>query len=109
LECCQTERGKSERDKAHISVDPDFAQTDFAETELAKTMSCKSGIHKSKSGMQSNNCTAKKKSRGNNQKRARESHLVKRQTKTHSLYCVLSLSLSLSFSFSFSLSLSLSL
>jgi hypothetical protein len=39
LECGQTERGKSEQDKAHISVDPDFAQT-----ELAKTMFCKSGI-----------------------------------------------------------------
>jgi hypothetical protein len=42
LECGQTERGKSEQDKAHISVDPDFAQTDFAQTELAKTMFCKS-------------------------------------------------------------------
>jgi hypothetical protein len=44
LECSQTERGRSEQDKAHISVDPDFAQTYFAQTELAKTMFCKSGI-----------------------------------------------------------------
>jgi hypothetical protein len=36
--------GKSERDKAHISADPDFARTDFAQAELGKTMFFKSGI-----------------------------------------------------------------
>jgi hypothetical protein len=32
LERYQTERDKSEIDKANILVDPDFAQTDFAQT-----------------------------------------------------------------------------
>jgi hypothetical protein len=44
MEYGQTERGKSNQYKTHISADPDFAQTDFAQTELAKTMFCKSGI-----------------------------------------------------------------